>query len=116
MPAAQTKRKRPAKGLAIPGGAQARTRTTSVAEAKAGLSSLLREVEQRRTEITLVRRGVPVARLVPMEQPKGVVGFGWMAGTVTELGDIVGPSGEAWEVADEVREGVSGVAGDRHHA
>ncbi len=78
-----------------------RTRTASVAEAKAGLSSLLREVEQKRTEVTLIRRGVPVARLVPMEQPESVVGYGWMRGTVTELGDIVGPSGEEWDVSDE---------------
>ena len=78
-----------------------RTRTASVAEAKAGLSSLLREVEQRRTEVTLVRRGVPVARLVPIEPAKSVVGFGWMAGTVTELGDIVGTSGEEWDVSGE---------------
>lgn len=83
------------------GRAASRTRTASVAEAKAGLSSLLREVEQRRTEVTLVRRGIPVARLVPIEPEKSVVGFGWMAGTVTELGDIVGPSGEEWDVNPE---------------
>lgn len=77
------------------------TRTASVAEAKAGLSSLLREVEQRRTEITLVRRGIPVARLVPLEPMKAVAGYGWMRGTVVELGDIVGPSGEEWDVNDE---------------
>ena len=82
-------------------GSSNRTRTASVAEAKAGLSSLLREVEQRRTEVTLVRRGIPVARLVPIEASTAVVGFGWMAGTVTELGDIVGPSGEEWDVSEK---------------
>ena len=115
MAMAHTKPKYHTEISALSNGTAGRARTTSVAEAKAGLSSLLREVEQRRTEITLVRRGVPVARLVPIEQPKGVVGFGWMGGTVTELGDIVGPSGEEWDVADEFV-GDSGVVGDRPHA
>lgn len=76
-------------------------RTASVAEAKTNFSSLLRAVERDRTEITVVRRGVAVAHLVPVEKPQPVSGYGWMRGMATELGDIVGPTGEKWDARSE---------------
>ena len=78
-----------------------RVLTASVAEAKANLSSLLRDVQQGRSEITVLRRGVAVARIVPIAEPAAVTGYGWMRGTAQEHGDIVGPSGEEWDVANE---------------
>jgi prevent-host-death family protein len=73
----------------------------SVAAAKANLSALLKDVEQNREEITLLRRGVPVAKIVPVAEAGPQSGYGWMPGSVRELGDIVGPTGEEWDAGDE---------------
>ncbi|HLI76991.1 MAG TPA: type II toxin-antitoxin system Phd/YefM family antitoxin [Acidobacteriaceae bacterium] len=78
------------------------SRTASVAQAKASLPALLREVEENHIEITVLRRNVPVARIAPVEGSSAPAsGFGWMRGSVEELGDIVGPTGEAWDLDDE---------------
>ncbi len=76
-------------------------RVASVADAKAHLASLLREVEQDRIQITVLRRGTPVARISPIEAVRQSSGFGWMRGSAEETGDIVGPTGEAWDLSDE---------------
>lgn len=76
-------------------------RTASVAEAKSQFSSLVRSVEQDRAEITVVRRGVAVARIIPIDQAEPVSGYGWMRGMATEVGDIVGPTGEKWDARSE---------------
>ena len=76
-------------------------RVTSVADAKANLTALLREVEQHRVEITVLRRGKAVAKISPIEMLEPVSGFGWMRGSAQETGDIVGPTGETWELSDE---------------
>ena len=78
-----------------------RNRSASVAEAKAHLSSLLNDVETRRAEITLLRRGVAVAKLVPIADAGPATGFGWMRGSAQELGDIIGPTDEEWDVEEE---------------
>jgi prevent-host-death family protein len=79
-------------------------RTTSVvmsiATAKANFSSLIAGVQKKRGSVTIVRRGVPVARVVPIED-KSFNLYGCMRGTVTELGDIVGPTGVEWAAGDE---------------
>jgi antitoxin (DNA-binding transcriptional repressor) of toxin-antitoxin stability system len=76
-------------------------KSASVAETKEHLSALLRIVEENRSEIVVERRGVPVAKIVPMPIAEPVTGYGWMKGSVIELGDIVGPTGEVWDVSDE---------------
>ena len=68
----------------------------SVAEAKAHFSSVVSGVQQTRTPVTILRRGVPVAAIVPIAEDKPAPGYGYMRGTVQVLGDIVGPSGEDW--------------------
>lgn len=68
----------------------------SLAEAKAHLSSVINGVQQTRTPVTILRRGVPVAAIVPIAEEEGKSGCGYMRGTVQVLGDIVGPSGEDW--------------------
>ncbi len=70
--------------------------TLSLAEAKAHLSSVVTGVQQTRTPVTILRRGVPVAAIVPIAEEKPVSGYGYMRGTVEVLGDIVGPTGEDW--------------------
>jgi len=71
----------------------------SVADAKANFSSVLSRVEKRRLPVTILRRGVPVAQIVPLAQPARRSHYGYMKGTGRELGDIVGPSGEEWTVS-----------------
>lgn len=76
-------------------------KTASVAEAKEHLSALLRSVEQGRGEVVIERRGVAVAKIIPMPPAAPVNGFGWMKGSITETGDIVAPLREKWNVAGE---------------
>jgi antitoxin (DNA-binding transcriptional repressor) of toxin-antitoxin stability system len=76
-------------------------RSASVAVAKANLSALLKDVEKNREEVTLLRRGVAVAKIVPISETAPQTGYGWMQGSVCELGDIVGPTGEEWTVGNE---------------
>lgn len=71
----------------------------SVAEAKANFSSLITRVEQKRSPVTILRRGVPVAQVIPIEANHPAL-FGSMRGTVQVLGDIVGPTGEEWILKD----------------
>ena len=58
-------------------------------EAKTHLPRLLSQVEKGET-ITITKRGKPVAKLVPAPDPADDV-FGYMAGKVKIIGDIVGP-------------------------
>ncbi len=73
----------------------------SIADTKAHLSSIITGVQQNRTSVTILKRGVPVAEIVPIGEPKPASGFGWMRGSVHELGDIVGPTGIEWTLEDE---------------
>jgi len=81
---------------ALPG-----SETVSVADAKSRFSSILSRVEKRRQPITVLRRGVPVAKIIHISETKLVSGYGWMKGSARELGDIVGPTGEEWTAGDE---------------
>jgi prevent-host-death family protein len=72
----------------------------SVAKAKANFSSLITGVQKKHGSVTILRRGVPVARLVPIEDEPFSL-YGCMRGSVTELGDVVGPTGVEWSVGDE---------------
>jgi prevent-host-death family protein len=78
-----------------------RNKSVSIADAKATFSSLVTRVETKRLPITILRRGVPVAQIVPVDQPALASGYGWMRGSVQELGDIVGPTGVEWAAGDE---------------
>jgi prevent-host-death family protein len=64
-------------------------------EFKARCLKLMDEVRTTRRPIVITKRGKPVARLVPVEEAPPSI-FGRMRGTVTILGDIVGPTGEEW--------------------
>jgi len=64
-------------------------------EFKAKCLKLLDEVQQQRRQITITKRGRPVARLMPLAADMPDI-FGRMKGTVEILGDIVAPTGEIW--------------------
>ena len=72
----------------------------SLAHAKAHFSELVATVEQHRHPVTILRHGQPVAQVVPVPQEKPAL-YGSMRGTVIELGDIVGPTGEEWTLDSE---------------
>jgi prevent-host-death family protein len=75
------------------------SREISASDFKARCLELMDEVERLGIEIVITKHRKPVARLVPHRAASG--GFvGSMKGMVTVLGDIVSPTGEAWE-ADE---------------
>jgi prevent-host-death family protein len=75
-------------------------KTISVADAKANLSSVLNGVQQKKTPVTILRRGVPIAQIVPFA-PTDASLYGSMRGTVREIGDIISPTGVEWVVGDE---------------
>jgi prevent-host-death family protein len=64
---------------------------------KARCLALIDQVSRTHQVITITKRGKPVARLVPLEEEKPRKLFGFFAGHVVEEGDIVSPTGEAWE-------------------
>jgi prevent-host-death family protein len=65
-------------------------------EFKARCLKLMDEVREQRRPIVITKRGKPVARLVPVEEPAREPIFGRMRGSVTILGDIVGPLDVEW--------------------
>ncbi len=73
----------------------------SVAEAKAHLSFVLSGIEKRKKPVTILRRGVAIAQIIPVPAKQPISGYGWMRGTVQELGDIDGPTGVEWTAGDE---------------
>ena len=74
------------------------SKTIAAGEFKAKCLALLDEVQERRSEYIITKRGKPVARLVPAEIKAEEI-FGRMKGTVEIHGDIFS-TGERWE-ADE---------------
>lgn len=75
-------------------------KSVSIAYAKAHFSSMVSGVQKKRTAITVLRRGVPVAQIVPLSDTPPSL-FGSMRGTVQVLGDIVGPTGVEWTLKEE---------------
>ena len=71
----------------------------SIAQAKANFSSLISAVEQGHRPVTISRRGVPVALVVPFPTSARPKLSGSMAGTGIEIGDIVSPYLDEWTVS-----------------
>ncbi len=68
----------------------------TAAEFQARCLSLIDEVASRGSEITISKRGKPIVRLVPYQEPLEST-FGVDKGTVRVHGDIVEPLGVEWE-------------------
>jgi prevent-host-death family protein len=73
--------------------------TIAVSKFKATCLERLERVRQTGRPLLVTRRGVPIAQVIPPpRQEPGRSGFGVMAGTVTEVGDILAPLDETeWE-------------------
>jgi prevent-host-death family protein len=67
----------------------------SAAEFKATCLAWLDRVRDGE-QVVITKRGVPVARLVPVERPAPKL-FGCMRGTVLAFGDIISPVDEPWD-------------------
>ncbi len=72
----------------------------SATEFKARCLELMDDVATRRVHYVVTKHGVPVAELVPTQE-FAASPLGFMRGTVTEQGDVIGPDHAAWAaVAD----------------
>ena len=74
-------------------------KTTAFSKLKATCLERLKRVRQTGRASHVAKRGVPMAQILPPPAPQPLrSGFGVMAGTVTEVGDIVAPLDETdWE-------------------
>jgi prevent-host-death family protein len=68
-------------------------KTVPAGEFKARCLALLDEVAQTGKPLLVTKRGKPVARLVPVEAPPGLLG------SVKKEKDLVSPIGEEWDAA-----------------
>lgn len=66
---------------------------------KATCLARLERVRQTGTPLLITKRGVPIAQVLPPPTPESPSsGYGVMAGTFVEVGDIVAPLDDAeWE-------------------
>jgi prevent-host-death family protein len=73
-------------------------RTIPAARFKAGCLKIMDEVKARREPVLITKKGQPVARLVPVDEPVGDV-FGCLAGELEITGDILAPvvASSAWK-------------------
>ena len=76
----------------------ARVEHVPASEVKNAWHEFVERVGRAREEIVVTRYGKPVMKLSPIEPEGDQPGFfGFMSGTVTFHGDVVGPTGEEWE-------------------
>jgi prevent-host-death family protein len=68
----------------------------TAAEFKAKCLKLMDRVARSREPIVITKRGKPIAKLVPADPEKTKPLFGYMAGTVEILGDIVNTPAADW--------------------
>ena len=64
---------------------------------KAQCLKLMDEVQKRRHTIVITKRGKPVAKLVPADAEPPASLFGHLTGRAQIVGDIVAPTGIAWD-------------------
>jgi prevent-host-death family protein len=69
----------------------------SAAEFKAKCLKLMDEIARTRKPIIITKRGKPVAKLVPVDPEPRKPLFGYMAGTITYMGDVEAPLEVEWE-------------------
>lgn len=74
-------------------------KTMPAGEFKARCLRVMEDVRKYRVPVVITKKGKPVAKLVPADEPPTDV-FGCMAGTATIVGDVESPvlPAEDWEV------------------
>lgn len=73
------------------------SKTIAAGEFKSKCLKIMDEVQTKHISYTLTKRGVPVARLVPVSKEPTAPFFGCMRGMVKIHGDILAPMQEDWE-------------------
>ncbi len=68
----------------------------SATEFKAKCLKLIDEVAQTHEPLVVTKRGKPVAKVVPIESEEPDSWFGYMAGTIEIVGDIIEPIEQEW--------------------
>ncbi len=63
---------------------------------KAECLRVMDQVKKTRRKVTITKRNVPVAKLVPIDE-KEEKGFGKLKGTIHFKGDIIKPINEEWD-------------------
>lgn len=66
-------------------------RTMAASEFKARCLRVMEEVRSRRESVLITKKGRPVARLVPADEPPSNI-FGSLAGVIEITGDIEAPA------------------------
>src|SRR5215467_4355746 len=80
------------------------SREIPAGEFKARCLAFMDEVHEQGGEYVITKRGVPVAKLVPVRFERRPL-LGSMKGTVTTRGDIVSPLDEPWDALEGVERG-----------
>ena len=68
----------------------------SATEFKAKCLKLMDEINKTHEPIIVTKRGKPVAKVTPIETEDKQSYFGYMAGTISIIGDIITPVEEPW--------------------
>jgi prevent-host-death family protein len=76
-------------------------RYVAAADFKANCLRLMDEVAREQRPLIITKRGKPVAKLVPVQEPEPIGLFGRMAGTIKICGDIIRPIEDAGWTGDE---------------
>jgi len=63
---------------------------------KAECLKVMEKVRKTRRKIIITKRGIPIAKLVPIEE-KEEKAFGKLKGTIHFKGDIIRPIDEVWD-------------------
>lgn len=87
------------KTAASPGASSSGIRHIPAGEFKATCLELMDEVKERYVEYVVTKRGVPVAKLAPVDVAAPTP-FGFLSGTVLEEHDLVSPDSAEWEESD----------------
>ena len=80
------------------------TREIPAGEFKARCLAIMDDVREQGGEYVITKRGVPVAKLVPVRFERRPL-RGSMKGTVTTRGDIVSPLDEPWDALEGLERG-----------
>ena len=70
-------------------------KTIPAGKFKAVCLDLLDKVKERREEYVITKRGVPFAKLTPIDSHRGTA-LGFMRGTVIDSDELLNPNDEPW--------------------
>ena len=75
-------------------------KTIKASEFKAKCLHIMDEVAETGEPVTITKKGVPVAELVPIKRKPETL-FGFMKGSGVIIGDIISPIDEEWDAEHE---------------